>query len=53
MKTDSWLYSDSFPKRALAYWGYYTVASMIIGAAVVAVILIANMALPMGPQTVY
>lgn len=30
MKQDSWLYSDSFIKRAFAIWGYHTVASLII-----------------------
>lgn len=31
MKQDSWLYSDSFLKRAFAIWGYYVVANLIIG----------------------
>ena len=30
MKQDSWLYSDSFVKRALAVWGHYVVGSIII-----------------------
>ncbi len=30
MKQDSWLYSDSFLKRAFAYWGYMTVANLIV-----------------------
>lgn len=53
MKTDSWLYSDSFLKRALAYWGYYTVANTIIGAAVLAFFLIVSMILSAGQQTLY
>lgn len=31
MKQDSWLYSDSFLKRAFAIYGYNAVASLIIG----------------------
>lgn len=31
MKKDSWLYSDSFLKRAFAVWGHYFVANLIIG----------------------
>jgi hypothetical protein len=31
MKQDSWLYSDSFLKRAFAVWGHNAVASLIIG----------------------
>jgi hypothetical protein len=31
MKKDSWLYSDSFLKRAFAIYGYNLVASLIIG----------------------
>lgn len=34
MKKDSWLYSDSFLKRAFAIWGHYFVANLIIGFAV-------------------
>lgn len=30
MKQDSWLYSDSFLKRAFAIWGYHFVANVII-----------------------
>jgi hypothetical protein len=30
MKKDSWLYSDSFLKRAFAIYGYSLVASLII-----------------------
>lgn len=30
MKQDSWLYSDSFLKRAFAIWGYNAVAGLII-----------------------
>lgn len=30
MKKDSWLYSDSFLKRAFAIWGYHFVANIII-----------------------
>lgn len=30
MQKDSWLYSDSFLKRAFAVWGYNFVASLII-----------------------
>ena len=30
MKKDSWLYSDSFLKRAFAIWGYQFVANAII-----------------------
>ncbi len=30
MKKDSWLYSDSFLKRAFAIWGYHAVAGLII-----------------------
>ncbi len=30
MKQDSWLYSDSFLKRAFAIWGHATVAGLII-----------------------
>ncbi len=30
MKKDSWLYSDSFLKRAFAIYGYNLVASIII-----------------------
>ena len=30
MKKDSWLYSDSFMKRAFAIYGYNLVASLII-----------------------
>ena len=31
MKKDSWLYSDSFLKRAFAIYGYNMVASLIVG----------------------
>jgi len=31
MKKDSWLYSDSFIKRALAIWGYNVVGGLIVG----------------------
>ncbi len=30
MKQDSWLYSDSFLKRAFAIWGYATVAGLLV-----------------------
>lgn len=30
MKKDSWLYSDSFLKRAFAIWGHAAVAHLII-----------------------
>jgi hypothetical protein len=30
MKQDSWLYSDSFLKRAFAIWGYHFIANLII-----------------------
>ena len=30
MQQNSWLYSDSFLKRAFAIWGHVTVASLII-----------------------
>ncbi len=36
-KPESWLYSDSFLKRAFAIWGHYFVANMIIGAVIFAV----------------
>jgi len=35
MKQDSWLYSDSFLKRAFAIYGYSMVAGLIIGIPVV------------------
>jgi hypothetical protein len=38
MNQHSWLYSDSFLKRAFAIWGHYMVANLIIGACVFAVI---------------
>ncbi len=31
MKNDSWLYSDSFLRRALAIYGYSLVGGMIVG----------------------
>ncbi len=31
MKKDSWLYSDSFLKRAFAIYGYNLVASILVG----------------------
>ena len=31
MQQHSWLYSDSFLKRAFAIWGHYMVANLIIG----------------------
>lgn len=34
MNQQSWLYSDSFLKRAFAIWGHYFVANLIIGAVV-------------------
>jgi len=34
MKKDSWLYSDSFIRRAFAIWGHYFVANLIIGSVV-------------------
>lgn len=34
MQQQSWLYSDSFLKRAFAIWGHYFVANLIIGACV-------------------
>lgn len=37
MNQQSWLYSDSFLKRAFAIWGHYVVANLIIGAAAFAV----------------
>ncbi len=30
MQKDSWLYSDTFLKRAFAIWGHYFVANIII-----------------------
>lgn len=39
MNKDSWLYSDSFLKRAFAIWGHYMVANLIVGAAVGLVVL--------------
>ncbi len=32
MNQHSWLYSDSFLKRAFAIWGHYFVANLIIAA---------------------
>lgn len=40
MNQHSWLYSDSFLKRAFAIWGHYMVANLIIGAAAFAVAFI-------------
>jgi hypothetical protein len=40
MNQQSWLYSDSFLKRAFAIWGHYMVANLIIGAAVFVVAFI-------------
>ncbi len=40
MKKDSWLYSDSFLKRAFAIWGHYFVANLIIGVAVMGVVAV-------------
>lgn len=40
MQQHSWLYSDSFLKRAFAIWGHYFVANLIIGACVFVVALI-------------
>ena len=40
MKKDSWLYSDSFLKRAFAIWGHYIVANLIIGAAIFVVMML-------------
>jgi hypothetical protein len=44
MQKNSWLYSDIFLKRAFAIRGYYTVASLIIAAAVFGVVLILGVA---------
>ena len=45
MKTDSWLYSDSFLKRAFAYCGYYTVANTIVALVLYAVAFAVVMAI--------
>jgi len=40
MNQHSWLYSDSFLKRAFAIWGHYMVANLIIGACLFAVMMV-------------
>lgn len=43
MKKDSWLYSDSFLKRAFAIWGHYAVANLIIAVPIIIVSVIVAM----------
>lgn len=59
MKQDSWLYSDSFVKRALAVWGYGVVGNLILAIPMLLVFMILSaifvsalggMGLPVGPQ---
>ncbi len=40
MNQNSWLYSDSFLRRAFAIWGHYFVANLIIGACVAVIAFI-------------
>jgi hypothetical protein len=48
MQQHSWLYSDSFLKRAFAIWGHYMVANLIIGACVLAVVAILSLVFGLG-----
>lgn len=43
MKKDSWLYSDSFLKRALAVYGYSLVGGLIIGIPVMIVFVLISL----------
>ncbi len=45
MKKDSWLYSDSFLKRAFAIWGHYFVANIIIGGCMLLLFLLLMIAI--------
>lgn len=52
MQQHSWLYSDSFLKRAFAIWGHYFVANLIIGGVALAVAFIVAAALGLSLATV-
>lgn len=45
MLQHSWLYSDSFLKRAFAYLGYYTVAQLLFLAAYIVVVFATSISL--------
>jgi hypothetical protein len=51
MKQNSWLYSDSFIKRALAIYGYGIVGNLLVTLPFVVVIFIIAITIGAGIQT--
>ena len=52
MQQHSWLYSDSFLKRAFAIWGHYMVANLIIGGCILAFFLLIGLVFGLNLMTV-